>query len=135
MKVKIDRDSVLYKCGGKCGYCGEDLNGIFQVDHIIPQSFWWTHLKNKFRIPSFLQHLTIDDLNHIDNLMPACRICNKWKAAHHLELFRSEIAEQIKRLNDWSANFRFAKRYGLVKETPQPIIFYFETFNDANTNN
>lgn len=128
------RQKVYKKCGGKCAYCGKELNNVFQVDHIIPKAFWYTHIKSNFRVPHFLQHLTVDDVNHIDNLMPACRVCNKWKSAHHLELFRSEIAEQIKRLNDWSANFRFAKRYGLIKETPKPIVFYFETLTPAPIN-
>lgn len=133
--TKADREIVFNKFGGKCAYCGCELNVKFQVDHIVPKSFFEAHIKNQFRVPAFLKHLTIEDVNNIDNLMPTCGICNKWKSAHDLELFRSEIAEQIKRLNDWSSNFRFAKRYGLVKETPKPVIFYFELFNNQTQAN
>jgi hypothetical protein len=59
--------------------------------------------------------------------MPACRICNKWKGAFDFELFRKEVSEQVKRLNDYSSNYRMAKKYGLIQETEKPIVFYFET--------
>ena len=125
--TKKERTKVYEKFNGHCAYCGEKIEyKNMQVDHIIPQCFWEHRLKNNWRIPDFLKHLTITDLNHIDNLFPTCRVCNKWKSAHDLELFRTEIEQQIRRLNDYSSNYRFAKRYGLVKETVKPIMFYFE---------
>jgi hypothetical protein len=84
------------------------------------------HVQNKWRVPEFLNHLTDKDLNHSDNLMPSCRICNNWKATHSLETFRNEIAEQLIRLHKYSPNYRLAQRYGLIKEVPKKIIFYFE---------
>ena len=97
-----------------------------QVDHIIPQcSFGW-YIINEIYIPEFLIHLKVGDVDHIDNKFPTCRVCNKWKSAHHLELFRSEIEEQILRLNKYNSNYRMAKKYGLVSENKQKIKFYFE---------
>ena len=127
---KEDRERIYHKCNEKCAYCGEgiDLKDM-QIDHIIPQYNFVMHIRNKFRIPEFLSHLTEADLNHYDNLLPTCRICNKWKSAFDLELFRSEVYEQIKRLNDYSSNYRIAKRYGLLSETLKPIVFYFEKIN------
>lgn len=126
--MKINRQEVYDKCGGRCAYCGEEITiKQMQVDHIIPSSFYLHHIKNKFRVPEFLNHLTDGDVNHIDNLLPTCRVCNKWKSAHDLELFRKEIYEQVRRLNDYSSNYRMAKRYGLVQETIKPIVFYFES--------
>ena len=126
--MKIDRTKVYEKCGGHCGYCGVEIKiKEMQVDHIIPSSFYFHHIKNKHRVPSFLSHLTESDVNHIDNLLPTCRVCNKWKSAHDLELFRKELSEQVKRLNDYSSNYRIAKKYGQIVETPNPIVFYFET--------
>lgn len=128
MKKKNLRETVYEKCNGHCGYCGDKIEiKAMQVDHIIPQAFFLFHLKNKHKIPEFLSHLTETDVNHIDNLMPACRICNKWKDTFCLDSFKNQIIEQIKRLNDYSANYRFAKKYGLVEETPKPVQFYFET--------
>lgn len=125
--MKIDRVKVFEKYNGKCGYCGESiLLKTMQVDHIIPQYNYLFHIKNQFKIPVFLNHLGESDMNHPDNLMPSCRVCNKWKGAFDLDLFRKEVFEQIKRLNDYSSNYRMAKRYNLVEENPKPVVFYFE---------
>jgi len=129
MKQKINRQEIYNKYDGRCAYCGESIElKDMQVDHIIPKQFFVWHIKNKFKIPLFLLHLKEEDVNHIDNLFPTCRVCNKWESAHHLELFRSELSEQVKRLNDYSSNYRIAKRYGLVMEVFTPIIFYYEKF-------
>ena len=66
-------------------------------------------------------------MNDISNLLPTCRVCNKWKSSHSVEQFRKEIEEQIKRLNEYNSNFRFAKKYNLIQETPHKIVFYFES--------
>jgi 5-methylcytosine-specific restriction endonuclease McrA len=125
--MKIVRQEIYDKFGGHCAYCGQEITiKEMQVDHIIPTSFFLAHLKNNSRVPKFLTHLKEGDENHKDNLFPTCRVCNKWKSAHDLEFFRSEISEQIRRLNEHSSNYRMAKRYGQISETPSPIIFYFE---------
>ena len=125
--MKIDRQKVNDKLNGHCGYCGVIIHITeMQVDHIIPKVDFVSCVTNRFRVPYFLQHLTIADLNHIDNLMPTCRVCNKWKTFHPLEIFRKELNEQVKRLRDYSSNFRIAERYGLVEETGLSVKFYFE---------
>ena len=126
--TKGKRVEIHKKYNGRCAYCGKQIEiNKMQIDHIIPKLNFVRHVSNKFRIPAFLRHLTVDDMNHIDNLNPACGVCNKWKSANDLELFRSEIEAQVKRLNEYSANFRMAKRYGLIEETGIDVIFYFET--------
>lgn len=124
---KLNRQLVYDKFNGHCAYCGEEIKlNDMQVDHIIPQRSFVQHVHNKFRIPAFLSHLTPLDMNHIDNLHPACRVCNKWKSAHDLELFRRELSEQVSRLNSYSTNYRIAKKYGQIQEVVKPIVFYFE---------
>ncbi len=126
--MKINREVIHKKYNGCCAYCGcEILLKQMQVDHIVPQSCFVSSIKNVFHVPEFLRHLKEEDLNHIDNLNPACRVCNKWKSSHHLELFRSELQEQIARLHKTSANYRMAFKYGLVQQTHKPILFFFET--------
>lgn len=127
---KETRIDVHNKYGNRCGYCGEPiLFASMQVDHIIPQSNFDTHIVNKWQIPQFLTHLTIHDVNHIDNLMPTCRVCNKWKDSNRLEFFREEITQQIKRCQNYSSNYRMAIKYKLIQETPKPVVFWFETYN------
>jgi 5-methylcytosine-specific restriction endonuclease McrA len=126
--MKVDREIIYDKCNYRCAYCGEQL--LFkdmQIDHIIPQSNFIMHIKNKYKVPEFLKHLTENDLNHYDNLLPTCRVCNKWKDTFDLESFRYELSEQTKRLTQYSSSYRIAKKYGLIEETKKPIVFYFET--------
>lgn len=98
-----------------------------QVDHIISQRNFWGDVKNKYGVPDFLSHLTENDVNHIDNLMPSCRSCNGYKSAMTLERFRKEISLQLERLNLRCTNYKIAKRFGMIQENNNPIIFYFET--------
>ena len=139
MKKEL-RDKVYQKYKGHCGYCGEKIElKNMQVDHIIPKRsfvsfimFAKFHFDKQNRVPIWLKHLEPEDIDHIDNLMPACRVCNNWKSANGIELFRSEIFEQVNRLNKYSSNYRMAKKYNLVQETTMPIVFYFEKFSDKN---
>jgi hypothetical protein len=129
---KKDREIIFNKYNGHCAYCGEIINfKDMQIDHIIPKHNFNMHISNKYKIPENLNHLTLADINHIDNLNPTCRICNKWKSTYHIELFRSELSEQVKRLNKYSSNYRMAKKYGLIKEEIKPIVFYFEKQNNV----
>jgi 5-methylcytosine-specific restriction endonuclease McrA len=123
----MDRLQVYNKYNGRCGYCGIQIAiKDMQVDHIISKLNFIQQLTNKIHVPLFLKHLTVADLNHKDNLMPTCRVCNKWKSSFHLELFRHELQQQLKRLNEYNSNYRIAKRYGLIAEVEKPIMFYFE---------
>lgn len=127
---KKQRQIAYDKYNGRCGYCGDEIKiKDMQVDHIIAQMSFLMNVKNRFRVPHFLKHLTEHDIDHIDNAMPACRICNKRKDTCDLELFRSELQDQAKRAAKTSANYRMALKYGQIKETPKPIVFYFERFN------
>lgn len=126
--AKVDRQKVHQKFNGHCSYCGTEIAiKDMQVDHVISQRNYVWHLKNNHKIPPFLTHLTLSDLNHLDNLMPACRSCNGFKTSFDLETFRSEIEEQIKRLRTAKPTFRLAERFGLIECKPKPVVFYFES--------
>lgn len=104
------REAVYKKFGCKCAYCGCELDfKDMQVDHIHPK--------------------ISGGKDDIENLNPACRVCNNWKLFHDLETFRRELSLQVSRLNLRSANYRIAKKYGLVTETGADIEFYFERFS------
>lgn len=129
------RTQIHGKFGGKCAYCGEEIElKAMQVDHVIPQSdLEYNYQAGQFKyidqIPEFLRHLGPHDLNHSDNLFPACRVCNNWKLWHSLRKFRSEIEAQLVRMQRDVAPYRMAKRYGLIKETPKPVVFWYEKYD------
>ena len=107
----IDRLKVYEKFEGRCAYCGEIIlfSGM-EVDHLRP------------RFLSELRGFKVDD--NFDNLMPACRPCNRHKGGMSLEMWRYELSKQINRIR--SAQFDRAVRFGQVQITPNPIVFYFE---------
>ena len=98
------RQAVKDRFGGHCGYCGEKPKKL-QVDHIE------AHARG--------------GSNDIDNLMPACHSCNNYKHGFSLEEFRGEISMQPYRLSK-TCGYRLAKRFKLVQQTGEPVIFYFE---------
>ncbi|MCP4052790.1 MAG: hypothetical protein GY739_06950 [Mesoflavibacter sp.] len=121
------RETVYKKFGGCCAYCGDDIHiKQMEVDHIIPKSNYDMFVMNNYKIPTFLKHLTIDDVEHIDNKFPSCIKCNRFKDNYDLESFRRELFKQLERARKYSTNYQRALKWKQVKETPTPIIFYFE---------
>lgn len=100
------RDRVKLKYDGRCAYCG-----------CIPEKICIDHL-----IPISSQNGSDDE----SNLMPSCYSCNNYKLVFTLEQFRYMLQEQVSMARKYSVNFRFAEKYGLVKELKKEIKFYFE---------
>ena len=107
---KKERLEIASKTNNRCGYCGEPLPERWHVDHIEP----------------FAKNGTTCEK---DNLMAACPQCNRFKDTFTIDLFRRELKQQVDRARRQSVNFRFAEKYGLIKVTDRPIVFYFETLN------
>ena len=126
MISKNTRKKVEEKCKGRCAYCGEKLGKKWTVDHVIPQRNFLFHVKNKFKVPWFLEHLKETDVNHVDNLLPACQSCNNYKSAFDLETFRYELSQLPIRLMKYSTQFKISTRFGMVKTSTKKIEFYFE---------
>jgi hypothetical protein len=103
------RQLVKEKCNGNCACCGEALSDRFCVDHI--QAFYRGGECS------------------LDNYLPACFPCNSYKLTSSIEEFRRHIARQLELAFRNSVNYRTAVRFGLTKETNNPVIFYFETLN------
>ena len=111
------RQKVYAKYDGHCAYCGQPITlKQMHVDHLKPIFRGWLD-EHK---PAFA------GTDVMENMMPACRACNLWKSTHPLEQFRSEMAAQVERLRLRSAGFRMAERYGQVKATGRPVVFWFE---------
>lgn len=106
---KKTREIVFEKYGRRCAYCGREIAyKDMQVDHFIPKNGW-----NERGTDAF------------ENLMPACRMCNHYKRAHSLELFRTFIAEIPRKLSN-NYIYKIGVVYGNVIENVKPIRFYFE---------
>ena len=108
------RQKVFDKYQGCCAYCGYEFEDMkeMQVDHLNPV------------------YLNGED-NSIENLMPACRMCNFYKSTYTLEKFREQLGKILNRLSDQFI-FRLAHRYNLVEVKPYkiPVQFYFEWLRD-----
>lgn len=135
MKIS-DRKKVFEKTDGKCAYCGCDLQKGWHVDEMEPvrrdyisipvkKDGRYSHHK---RVLNSVMH---PERFHIDNQWPACAACNIQKGSFTIEQFRRNIAAFVVSLNRDSTQYKFAKKFGLVKETEQPVIFYFETLSTS----
>lgn len=131
---KADRQKVYDKFGGRCAYCGCELSKGWHLDHIEPVvrlykdervkvegNDWEYKWVTKFK---GLQHPNRDT---VENALPSCASCNINKHGESIEGFRALIEGFINSLNQYSVQYKLAKRYGLVHETGQQVKFYFET--------
>lgn len=119
MKLTKNQRSELHgKFGGRCAYCGCDLPERWHADHLEAvrrgKSDRWEGSSERPQ-------------NHnMDNMMPSCPPCNLSKAHMPLEAWREWIAGHVISLNSYHPIYRLTKAYGLVVETGNPVIFYFE---------
>ncbi|NCC52995.1 MAG: HNH endonuclease [Spartobacteria bacterium] len=113
---KSERKEVYDKTKGRCAYCGCDLpeNG-WHLDHVNPI----------FRGRDDVKYV-LKGADHVDNALPACARCNRWKATMTVDEFREEIEAQVARLRRDSAAFRLAEDYRQVAFMAVPVVFYFE---------
>ena len=118
--TKNERQIVFDKYGGKCAYCGCELQKGWHVDHIEPAFHNWSDEDVK----RYLKQER--GLNIIENYNPACPRCNRWKGTWSIEQFRNEISLQLERLERDSAQFRMARDYGLIKTSEIEVRFYYE---------
>ena len=103
------REAVYAKYNGHCAYCGKEIaHKDMQVDHFVAKRSW--------------SESGTDDL---ENLMPSCRMCNHYKRANSLEVFRTYIQEIPRKLRQ-NYIYKVGIAYGNVVEREQPIVFYFE---------
>ena len=111
---KAVRQSVYEKYSGRCAYCGKKIAyKDMQVDHFIPKRGW-----------------TESGCDDVSNLMPSCRMCNHYKRANPLELFRTYIQEIPRKLRQ-NYIYKIGVAYGNVIENEKPIVFFFEKDGDG----
>jgi 5-methylcytosine-specific restriction endonuclease McrA len=112
---KKDREIVFLKYNGKCAYCGCELVKGWHVDHIQAIR---RNTDGTCENP---------ELDVLENYNPSCASCNINKHSMTLEEFRASIKKYVESLNNYSVQYKIAKRFGLIKETNIEVKFYFET--------
>ena len=117
--TKLQRAELKQKYGGHCAYCGCELGDKWQADHLEP-------IRRNLDGTCLNPHLDV-----YENLMPACNICNKNKHSFPLEFWRKTLEDSNRKLKDYVANYRLALMFGQVRETTQPVVFYFEKTGEA----
>jgi len=132
------REEIRKKYGGRCAYCGCELGQRWHADHLWPvqRDYEWVRDENGRVIFVNGQPkkrcigLANAQCDTFENMMPACPSCNTIKGSNTLGRFREIIAGFITSLNRDSTQYKFAKRYGLVKESNIEVKFYLETYGN-----
>ena len=115
--TKQEREEVHKKYDGRCAYCGTEITiKQMQVDHLIPMELYEAYAAIG------------QDLDTMDNYMPACRSCNHYKSSMTLEKFRTAIERFPVVLERDSVTYRNAVRFGMVIPNAQKVKFYFERY-------
>ena len=113
---KAVRQQVYDSLNGHCGYCGCEITyKEMQVDHI----------EAVYLHEAELNAGEAQQVNSIENYMPACRMCNFYKSTMSIESFRKQLETLPERLEKLFI-YRLAKKYGIVQEIKKPVQFYFE---------
>lgn len=111
--TRRDREFVFSKCAGHCAYCGLPITiDQMQVDHVEPFSRGGADI--------------------LDNMLPSCQSCNRYKKTMTLEDFRGAASRWADILMRDNPAYRSAVRFGLVVQTFAPVIFYFEKLRREN---
>ena len=111
---KAIRQKVYEKYNGRCAYCGREIRyEDMQIDHFIAKKAYFGE----------------EGTDDFSNLMPSCRMCNHYKRANPLELFRRYIKEIPYKLRK-NYIYKVGLAYGNVIENIKPIEFYFEKVQD-----
>jgi 5-methylcytosine-specific restriction endonuclease McrA len=133
--TKKERAELREMFGGHCAYCGDVLPQTgWHADHVEPvyrETVWVNgylaaggeYVRGRLKKTG----KSYQPQNHrLDNLMPSCRKCNCSKNSYTLESWRRILSEQPRMCHDYSHNFRWAVKFGLVTVNNVPVVFYFE---------
>ena len=112
--TKKQRLELSQKYGGRCAYCGCELPARWHADH--------------FEAVIRLADGAVErsENQRLGNYMPSCAPCNLSKGRQTLEGWRDWIAGHVNSLNSYHPIYRISKAYGLIEETGNPVVFYFE---------
>ena len=115
MTKREERQFIYEKYKGHCAYCGCELKKGWHVDHLEP-------------VVRYNNQMAKPENDTIQNKMPSCPSCNINKHSMALEEFRKSIIRYVESLNNYSVQYKMAKKYGLITETNKVVKFYFEQY-------
>lgn len=124
--TKAQREYVKNKYGGRCAYCGSELQNRWHADHLEPVERKLKYIPGKGVVCTGEMHNPKAD--SIENMMPSCPSCNIDKHSLPLESWRRQVQDSCNILTRNTTTYRRARRFGLVEETGVQIEFYFEKF-------
>lgn len=134
------RELVYSKYDGHCAYCGKKIAmKDMQVDHLYSK-YLYSCYKDKIedlrlhpeRYTEYEREHAKgfpDNIDDLDNLMPACRSCNFRKGEMQLDMFREELRKQAATEMQKRFQARQSVDYGLIEWHDHEITFYFEKIN------
>jgi len=132
---KSERERIYKMFGGRCAYCGCEIDSkSMHVDHIeaVFRETYWDRAKRRY-VPTGESRR--DYNNRPENLFPACAPCNLWKHTMSLKDFRESVMTQIDKIRKNSCGFRLLERFGVVTVNDPPEKFYFETLDETESSN
>ena len=117
----MNRGQLREMFGGRCAYCGNPLKKKFHADHVEPIFRGWEDRDKPLRAGKDV----------VENLFPSCPRCNNRKATLSVDQFREEIKLQPERLRRYVSAFRLAEDFGMILETKNQIVFWFEKYQEV----
>lgn len=102
-----ERKQIYERMDRRCAYCGQRLEyEDMHVDHVKP--------------------LAKGGPDIIPNMVCSCEYCNRYKGSRDVESFRRAIYRSLGALERDSLAYRNSIKYGLIRRTHAPVVFYFE---------
>lgn len=116
--TKAQRAALHAMFDGRCAYCGQPLGERWHADHVeaLRRNDWC-------KVPGPPEH---PERDRIENMMPACAPCNIDKHSMSLENWRDQMQRSHDTLHRDNGTYRRMKRFGMVVEQRQAIVFHFE---------
>ena len=141
--ISKQREALRMMFGGRCAYCGCELDGKWHKDHVEPVNREWEYIKDEHG-----NYVTKDGItqtrstgklrnpenDHSANYYPACVRCNILKSNANVEGFRSMLtyfASSIPNIAGYS-HVHHLMRFGKLHIDATPVQFWFEKFSEAN---
>ncbi|MDN7419556.1 HNH endonuclease [Burkholderia dolosa] len=125
--TKAQREKVRAMYDGRCAYCGDPLPDRWHVDHVAPVI---RAVQSRQRDDGSWKLVSGPALHperdNAMNYMPACPPCNISKGQMAIEQWRAWLSGHVNSLNSYHPIYRLAKKYGLVQETGNAVVFHFE---------